>query len=169
MISYQTDYPAASPFFEASKPLPSLIAESEADEFRLAPGLACPPPLECGLTVVCRAAADAETGGPAGRPAFAAPKRRPPREGAIDTRRVLIRAIRDRVKPPGLTRGAAALSRLAFRNARRIGRRAPRRALRCSAARLSAKRSAGGDSGDGPGEATPGLFDPGAAYSGGLA
>jgi len=27
-------------------------------------------PLECGLTVVCRAAADAETGGPAGRPAL---------------------------------------------------------------------------------------------------
>src|SRR5208337_2464119 len=48
------------------------------------------PPIDCEADAR-RAAADAETGGSAGRPAFAAPKRRPPREGEIDTRRIAAR------------------------------------------------------------------------------
>jgi hypothetical protein len=116
---------------------PQLFVEDDQDEFRVVAGV----PLECGPSVVCRAAADVETGGPVGRAAFPAPKRPPPRQGAIDTRRVLIRAIRDQVKAR-----RANVTRLVYRRPQREGRRAPRRSQGTRAARAS------GDSGDGGGE-----------------
>ncbi len=128
MLGYQFNLPVASPnaFFE-----PLLLAECEADD--PCPGTVIVP-LDCGA-VARRAVADAETGGPAGRPAFAAPKRRPPREGEINTRRVLLRLRRDRSKARGLAPPPA--SGRARRSAR-----SPRRASR-------APRDARGDSGDG--------------------
>src|SRR5271165_2496986 len=79
------------------------------------------PPLDCEAAAR-RAAADAETGGPEGRPAFAAPKRRPPREGEINTGRILLRLRHDRVKVRSLAPPRA------YGRARRA--RSPRRSSR---------------------------------------
>ena len=60
------------------------------------------PPLDCGLLPVVRHAADVETGGPEGRPAFRAPRRAPRLSGghagspqaAIETWRIVKHAAR---------------------------------------------------------------------------
>ncbi len=146
MSQYQPSYPAASP-----NPPPSLVADCDAGEFRIDQTFdqVCNP-LECGLTVVCRAAADAETGGPAGRPAFAAPKRPPPRKGAIDVRRVVRRAAIDAVTGGPAGRPAfAAPKRPPVRCASRAKPRSRRRRPRARSPG-QARARAGGESSEGP-------------------
>jgi hypothetical protein len=131
-----------------NKTIPSIAAPPPQIEFPADdsfPAETAAPPLECGLTVVCRAAADAETGGPAGRPAFTAPKRRPGRGGEIDTRRVLLRLRRKRARAR-----MADVKSPASRRASRPGRRAPRRSRGTRAA--FGQRERGGDGGDGSGD-----------------
>ena len=118
---------------------------SDEDEFHVA-GL----PLDCEAAAR-RAAADAETGGPAGRAAFAAPKRRPPRKGEIDTRRVLLRLRRDRLKARGLAQTSRAPGPARARASHSA--RAPRRASRSGAAR--GDDGDGGDGSDGVGGGGP--------------
>lgn len=109
------------------------------------------PPLDCGLAVVHRAAADAETGGPAGKPAYDAAMRRPPLPGerAYDrlVRKVLRAEKRDATRLARSPSPCPAIGRSQVARLARAGKR-PRAAIAAEAATVrqgagQASRSAG--------------------------
>ena len=126
-------------------PAPALDFQSEDSSPIIEPLAA---PLDCNLELVCRAAADAETGGPAGYAPFAAPKRRPPMPGEIDTHAVLVRAKREK-------RESFKVCSRQMRGARQRAAAMPARPRRRRANVASARADDDGDGGgggDGDGE-----------------
>jgi len=134
---------------EASGQAPP-IKPALARDLQLEPSSA---PLDCNLKVACRAAADQETGGPAGRPGFAAPKKRPPMPNEINTHAVLVRAKREK-------RESLKVCRQQMRGARQRAAAMPARPRRRRASVASARADddggdGGGSSGDGDGDGPP--------------